>query len=299
VSLLYDLSEKEDPFIYARVKSRLDELTKMCGPGTDFYVLLNEDTMSQLEQAQDYRGINEVKLALGNYKQALNGLRILAFFSKDDRFRKMENETYREIIEYYEQLQEKIRKLEAINEFETAKRISNLLSRYRVSPRKSQIDAQSPDRYEGEGDDVSTIRAVFTQPIKTPEGQEENAGDASGENDSGMEMSVSGKDSSTDASMQEPEDAAGKDDSGKKEKDTPSPAVEAEDLKETEKPEASPAAKNAAEGKKSETVSKKKPAETVRQDDTVAETETTSGSEKPQKEPDLDIQFTPAPQDQA
>ena len=163
VSLLYDLSEKEDPLIWKSVNLRLDELTKQCGPGTDFYVLLKDDTMTQLDQARDYKNIHEVKMALKNYKSSLNGLRILAFFSKDKQFIDLEKNVYDEIVKYRGQLEKKVEEMKSINEFDGAKIIQDLLSQFSVA--ESSTARVATEAYQGEGDDMKVMREVFNAPV--------------------------------------------------------------------------------------------------------------------------------------
>lgn len=183
VALLYDLSEKEDPFIYYQVNQRLQELTKLCGPGTEFYILLNEDTATQLDQARDYKKIHEFKQSLTNYRSALNGLRILCFFSKDPKFIKQEEEVYQEILSYQAALKSKIEQLNQINESDFASQLSDLLDRYTVYPNKAVVTA-SKDLYQGEEDEKVLIREIFNtkvlttpsmEPVKKTEEQELSA----------------------------------------------------------------------------------------------------------------------------
>lgn len=161
VALLYDLSENEDPFIYHQVNQRLEELTKQCGPGTEFYILLNEDTATQLDQARDYKKIHEYKQSLSNYRSALNGLRILSFFSKDPKFIKQEDEVYQEILSYQDSLKKRVEELHQFNESDFAGQLSDLIDRFRVYPNKTVL-AATEDLYQGEGDDKELIREIFS-----------------------------------------------------------------------------------------------------------------------------------------
>ena len=167
VALLYDLSEKEDPFIYYQVNQRLEELTTQCGPGTEFYILLNEDTGTQLEQARDYKKIHEYKQSLSNYRSALNGLRILSFFSKEPEFIKQEGDVYQEILSYQAFLKNRIEELHQINESDFAGQLSDILERYRVYPNKT-VMAATEDLYQGEGDDKALIREIFNTKVSLP-----------------------------------------------------------------------------------------------------------------------------------
>jgi hypothetical protein len=165
VTLFYSILEKEDPFLYKEVKNRLDELIQQCGPGTDFYVLLQEDTLSQLQQARDYKGIHEVKIALNDYRDALNGLRILAFFSKDPKFADLEKTVYEEIVHFHDQLKTKMEDMKNVNEFEGARMIASLLAEFQISEDKSRLNGEQTS-FQGTGDDIDAIREAFNAAVK-------------------------------------------------------------------------------------------------------------------------------------
>ena len=165
VALLYDLSEKEDPYIFHQVSQKLQELTRLCGPGTEFYILLNEDTVTQLDQARDYKKIHEYRQALRNYKSALNGLRILSFFSREEKYIKQEREVYEEIVSYQDSLKTKAGELSKINEGVGASQLLDLIEHYAVFPNKTMATVTG-DLYQGEGDDRAVIREVFNTKVE-------------------------------------------------------------------------------------------------------------------------------------
>jgi len=172
VSLMVGINEHEDPFIHRYVIGRLDELKKLCGPGTDFFILLNDDTSSQMDQAQSYKAINEIKFALSNYKNAIEGLRVVAFFSQKEDVFKREKDLLKEIKKYHESLNKKIQRLKAVNEFEAAEQILKMLRQFRVDFKEDIVFDESD--LAAMGDDAKVIEKLLNSKVVPKKTEEKN-----------------------------------------------------------------------------------------------------------------------------
>ncbi len=169
VEFIYEINEKEDPYIFEQVTKRLKILEKECGTGTDFYLLLRDDTLSQLEQGRDYKIIKETNFALKNYKNAYNGLRILAYFSKDEKFIKLEKEVFNEIMEYHNILKQQAEKMKNLNEFDGAENLEKLIDKFEVHAQKEPLKLDDLLGNNYGGDEAEILNKIMEAPYKAKE----------------------------------------------------------------------------------------------------------------------------------
>ncbi len=122
VSLFNKLAKNEDSYLFEQVKVKLEKLKKACGPGTDMFILIQDETSSQIEQGRSYKEINEIDFSLSNYRKAVNGLRIISYFTLKKENKKLAKEVYGEMQNYFNLLKIRSKKMKELNDFENAEK---------------------------------------------------------------------------------------------------------------------------------------------------------------------------------
>jgi len=159
VSLFNKLTMNEDSYLFDQVKIKLEKLKQTCGPGTDMFILTQDETSSQIEQARSYKEINEIEFSLSNYKKAVNGLRIISYFTSKKEDKKLAKEVYGEMQNYFNLLKIKSKKMKDLNDFENSDKIIKLLKKYYIAP----ITYKSKRDFKNKGDDIKLLIKLFTK----------------------------------------------------------------------------------------------------------------------------------------